>query len=106
MERDDYPLREASFEQAPYQQHSPTSHEAARLLAPKLSAMECEILNLITESQAASGSGLTDDELIATYGSQSARPRRIFLTKLGKLRDTGTVRKTRAGRNAVVWALA
>ena len=106
MEADNYPLREASFDRAPYQQHSPTSHEAARLLAPRLSAMEVEILNLITEAQVAGGNGLTDDELIAAFGSQSARPRRIFLVKIGKLRDTGTVRKTRAGRRAVVWALA
>ena len=106
IERDDYPLREASFERAPYQPHSPTSHEAARMLAPKLSSMELEILNIISECQCAGGNGLTDTELIEDFGSQSARPRRIFLTKIGKLRDSGAVRKTRSGRNAVIWVLA
>lgn len=106
MDADNYPLREESFRTAPFQKHSPTSQEAARLLAPKLSAMECEILNLIAESQVAAGSGMTDDELIAAFGSQSARPRRIFLVAIGKVRDSGLVRKTRAGRNAVVWVTA
>ena len=91
---------------APFQNHSPTSCEAARLIAPHLSRMEVEILNLITEAQAAGGDGLTDDELIIAFGSQSARPRRIFLVACGKVVDSGITRKTRAGRKAVVWRLA
>jgi hypothetical protein len=91
---------------APYQKHSATSHEAARMIAPKLSAMELEILNLISQSQAAAGTGMTDAELIDDFGSQSARPRRIFLTKIGKLKDSGATRKTRSGYKAVVWVLA
>jgi hypothetical protein len=97
---------EGNFDRSPYQRHSPTSHEAARMLAPKLQPMELEIMNLIADSQAAAGTGMTDDELIADFGSQSARPRRIFLVKIGKLKDSGAVRKTRSGRNAVVWVLA
>jgi hypothetical protein len=97
---------EVDFDRSPYQRHSPTSHEAARLLAPRLHAMELEILNLIADSQAAAGTGMTDDELIADFGSQSARPRRIFLVKIGRLKDSGAVRKTRSGRNAVVWVIA
>lgn len=97
---------EESFRTAPYQKHSATSHEAARLIAPKLSEMELEILNLIADSQAAAGTGMTDDELIADFGSQSARPRRIFLVKIGRLKDSGATRKTRAGYKAVVWVIA
>ena len=91
---------------APFQQHSVTSVEAAISITRRLGPMELEVLNLIEECQAAGGNGLTDDELIAAFGSQSARPRRIYLTAAGKVRDSGAVRKTRSGRNAVVWSLA
>ena len=91
---------------APYQPHSATSLEAARRIGNHVGRMELEILNLITEAQAAGGSGVTDDELIVAFGTQSARPRRIYLTAIGKLRDSGTTRKTRTGRSAVVWVLA
>lgn len=101
IERDDYPLRDASFKTAPYQRHSPTSCEAARLIAPRLGPMEREILSVF-----ANEIGWTDDELIQRLDTQSARPRRIFLTKIGKLRDSGTTRKTRSDRRAVVWVLA
>lgn len=92
--------------EAPFQQHSPTSKEAARRMAPMLGRMEVEVLNAIAECQAAGGSGLTDDELIAAFGTQSVRPRRIFLVSCGKLADSGETRKTRSGRNAVVWKTA
>lgn len=85
---------------APFQNHSPTSHEAARLINPKVSAMERRILELFEAGS------MTDDELIAIFNTQSARPRRIFLTHIGKVVDSGTTRKTRSGRRAVIWRLA
>ena len=91
---------------APFQQHSVTSIEAAISIARALGPMELEILNLIEECQVAGGNGVTDEELIIAFGSQSARPRRIYLTATGKVRDSGAVRKTRSGRNAVVWVIA
>ena len=91
---------------APYQSQSVTSIEAAISIVRHLGPMELEVLNLITECQAAGGNGLTDDELISTFGSQSARPRRIWLTATGRVRDSGATRKTRSGRRAVVWCLA
>lgn len=105
IESDNYPLREASFERAPYQRHSDTSKEAARAMTGRCSTMEVEVLNVITECQNAGGDGMTDDELIVAFGTHSVRPRRIYLALLGKLRDSGTTRKTRSGRKAVVWAL-
>ena len=90
---------------APFQNHSPTSKEAARAIAGQLGRMEIEVLNLIATAQAAGGNGLTDAELIAAFGSQSARPRRIFLVAAGKLRDSGGTRKTASGRAAVVWCI-
>ena len=91
---------------APYQAHSPTSKEAARSIAGKVGPMEREVLNLIAAAQAAGGDGLTDAELIEAFGSQSARPRRIFLVAAGKLKDSMGTRKTKSGRAAVVWSLA
>ena len=90
----------------PFQNHSATSHEAARFVNPKVSAMERRILELLGQTKDIGGVGLTDEELIDVFGSQSARPRRIFLTHIGKVVDSGTTRKTRSGRRAVVWRLA
>ena len=91
---------------APFQGHSATSKEAARAIAGQLGRMELEILNLIMDAQAAGALGATDEELIVAFGTQSARPRRIYLTATGKLRDSGATRKTRTGRAAVVWVIA
>ena len=106
MDEDNYPLREASFERAPYQRTSITSKEAARAIAGHCGPMECELLNAFSACHAAGADGLTDDELIEAFGTHSVRPRRIYLVLIGKLRDTGTMRKTRSGRRATVWALA
>ena len=88
--------------QAPFQSHSETSREASRQMAPHLGRLEIEVLNAIAEAQVAAGSGLTDDELIAAFGTQSVRPRRIFLVACGKLKDSGATRPTRSGRRAVI----
>ncbi|MEK6591982.1 MAG: hypothetical protein AABZ67_02755, partial [Pseudomonadota bacterium] len=88
---------------APFQKHSPTSREAARAISGKVGPMERELLVLFFH---AGDYGWTDDALIEKVGTQSVRPRRIYLTAIGKLRDSGTTRKTRTGRNAVVWLLA
>lgn len=85
---------------APFQNHSATSKEAARSIAGKIGPMERELLAMFGARD------WTDDELINQFGTQSVRPRRIYLTAMGKLRDSGTTRKTRSGRAAVVWVLA
>ena len=90
----------------PYQKHSETSAAAAERIGKRVGPMEAEILNLITVAQATGGNGLTDAELIAQFGSQSARPRRIRLVELGRLKDSGSQRKTPSGYMAVVWMLA
>ena len=90
---------------APFQKHSTTSKEAARAVAGRLGRMEREVLALFDYAKKYPP-GWTDAELIERFGTQSVRPRRIFLTAIGKLRDSGTTRKTRTGRNATVWALA
>ena len=88
----------------PFQNHSATSIEAARAILGKVYRKEQQILALF-EYAKKYPPGWTDDELIAHFGTHSVRPRRIFLVACGKLRDSGTTRKTRSGRNAVVWVL-
>jgi len=92
-------------DRAPHQQYSATSKEAARIILARCGPMELEIMNAVIACQAAGGNGLTDDELIEAFDTQSVRPRRIYLVAIGKLRDSGSTRKTRSGRRAVVWAL-
>lgn len=88
---------------APFQKHSATSKEAARIIVGKCGPMERELLVLFFH---AGDHGWTDDALIEKVGTHSVRPRRIFLVATGKLRDSGATRKTRMGRNATVWVLA
>ena len=89
----------------PFQNHSATSREAARAISGKTCPMERAILALF-DYKKKFPLGWTDDELIVHFGTHSIRPRRIFLVACGKLRDSGMTRKTRSGRNAVVWVLA
>ena len=85
---------------APFQNHSPTSKEAARSIAGKIGPMERELLAIFAQAGA---HGHTDAELIERFGTQSVRPRRIYLAAMGKLRDSGATRSTPSGRRAVVW---
>jgi len=84
---------------APFQNHSPTSKEAARAIAGRIGPMERELLAMFAARD------WTDDELIAEFATQSVRPRRIYLVACGKLKDSGATRRTRTGRAAVVWVL-
>lgn len=93
-------------ERAPFQRYSRTSQEAARAITGKCYRLEIAVLEAIAAAQAAGADGMTDDELIVAFGSQSVRPRRIFLVATGKLRDSGATRKTRTGHKAVVWCVA
>lgn len=79
--------------------HPPTSHAAARSV-PDLTGKRLGVLRYI----AASG-GATDEMVIdATgYSPNTARPRRVELVGMGLVRDSGRLKKTRAGMEAVVW---
>jgi hypothetical protein len=86
-------------EAAPYQRHSDTSREAAAEVTPSLSARQASVLACYGPL------GLTDEELVTYMNGDpsSLRPRRIELVAKGMLQDSGTTRKTRSGRRAVVW---
>jgi len=87
---------------APYQRHSTTSKQAAEEINPHLNGLQTKVLDLI----AGQPTGLTDEQMQITLGMNPStqRPRRIELMKLGLIESAGT-RKTRSGRNAVVWRM-
>lgn len=88
--------------QAPSVRSSDTSKDAARAMEPHLGRLEARVLYWI---KAAYTRGATCDEVEGFSGllhtTTSARIRR--LAQIGRIVDSGERRKTRSGRNAVVW---
>ena len=84
----------------PYQKHSTTSREAAESIVPHLERLEQVAYDYILSS-----GGATDAELYANteLTENSYRARRISLTSKVLVRDSGTTRRTKSGRQAVVW---
>ncbi len=89
---------------APYVKGSETSREAAEKIEPKKITMQAVILTFFGSRMAF---GATVDEVERTLGMlhQSAGARVRELVLAGKLVDSEQTRKTRSGRNAVVWVL-
>ena len=80
-----------------------TSHEAADSMQPVIERVRRQILAHLSQTP----DGATDDELEAALGlkHQTASATRRGLVIAGLVWDTGKTRKTRSGRNAIVWAL-
>lgn len=89
----------------PSQAHSPTSKAAAIAIKPARQTLQARVLDLI---RAAGYAGLTDEQIITilNMNPSTERPRRIELQEAGKIVDSGRTRKTRSGRNAVVWVIS
>lgn len=87
---------------APHVRGSETSYDAARQMDDKLNAWQDRVYRLIWVR---GDRGATDEELIdALKASPSTvRPRRVELREKGLIVDSRKTRKTRSGRNAVVW---
>ena len=85
-----------------YQSHSPTSAEAAEKAEPKAGTWRACVLRAI---RAHGKIGVTDDDLqfVLNLNPSTLRPRRIELVNAGLVEDSGETRKTRSGRQAVVW---
>ncbi len=90
---------------APSQRHSPTSVAAADEIGPALNDLQIRLLAFLRER---GENGATDEEGIEALGwsASTYRPRRVELVMKGLVRDRGTQRKCRSGRNAVVWGVA
>lgn len=87
---------------APAQAHSDTSVAAADAIRPSATVIRSRVLRAIV---AAGEAGATDEELqdgLVLSGS-TQRPRRVELVAQGAVVDSGIRRKTRSGRQAVVW---
>ena len=86
---------------APYSDPD-TSREAAKAIEGDVARLRARVLHFIS-SQGAWGA--TDDEIERVTGiiGSTVRPRRGELRARGLVKDSGERRKTRSGRNAVVW---
>jgi len=84
------------------QRHSRTSVEAGEKIKPVLNFLERKVLEFF---QAKGDAGATDEEAQegTGLGGSTERPRRTSLVEHGLLRDSGRTRRTRSGRQAVVW---
>ncbi len=90
------------LELAPAQLHSATSIAAAQAIQPKLGELCRQVLAYL---RLAGSFGGTDEELqtgLLLDGS-TERPRRVTLVEYGLVVDSGRTRKTKSGRDAVVW---
>lgn len=84
---------------------SETSREAADSMVPHVNGLQAEVLATIKRS---GNHGMTTDEvecaLSGRHQTISARVRELALKKL--ITSNGDKRKTRSGRNALVWRVA
>jgi len=87
-----------------YQEHSATSFDAAIEIESDADTLRGRVLRCILGS----GGGLTDEEMqsMMNLNPSTQRPRRVELVERGLVRDSGFQRKTRSGRNAVVWEIS
>lgn len=85
---------------SPGAQDRDTSRDAAQAIAPQAALLRGKALAVVEGSN-----GLTADEVAGRLGLSilSIRPRLTELSRLGKVRDGGSRRKNKSGRNAIVW---
>ena len=81
---------------------SPTSEAAAEAIAPTAGTLRARVLDYL---KVCGAYGATDEEVqkALAMNPSTQRPRRIELFDAGLVVDSGEKRKTRSGRNAVVW---
>jgi hypothetical protein len=85
-----------------YQGHSDTSYEAALEIEPSKDSLRAKVYSHIILCGLY---GATDEELQLTLNmaGNTERPRRIELVDGGHVIDSNYRRKTKSGRDAVVW---
>lgn len=86
----------------PYIAGSTTSREAAEAIKESVPSLQSKVFAAIRRAK---GAGLTDEEGVEELGISPStyRPRRIELVGKMLVVDSGGRRKTKAGRDAVVW---
>lgn len=85
----------------PAQAHSPTSVAAAEQIKKSIGPLHRQILDHLKHHPS------TDEEMMAALdmGGNTERPRRRELELMGKIENSGIMRQTKSGREAVVWRL-
>lgn len=88
------------YPRSPGTQERDTSRDAADAIAPLAAQLRGKALAVVEGSN-----GLTADEVAGRLGISilSIRPRLTELSRLGKVRDSGSRRRNKSGRNAIVW---
>lgn len=86
----------------PSQRHSLTSNSAAIRIMPAAASLRGRVLAHLRDC---GEKGATDEEMQAALAMNPStqRPRRIELIESKLIRDSGSCRRTRSGRLAVVW---
>lgn len=88
----------------PAQAHSATSLAAAASIKTAIGPLHRQILDHLKSSP----NGATDEELMHALdmGGNTERPRRRELELMGRIVNSGKTRRTRSGREAVVWRIS
>jgi len=96
----DYGLYDGS---PPAQKHSDTSRAAAESIRKRIGPLHQEILNFLKQRPR----GATDEEMQTEIPmpANTQRPRRIELTQMERLADSGRRKLTGSKRHAVIWVL-
>ena len=91
----------------PFARGSQTSRDAAEQAKPNAATQRARVLKLVRESGWSDDPGLTDEQIQERLGlsGNTQRPRRMELVTMGLIKDSGRTRKTKSGREAVVWVL-
>jgi hypothetical protein len=86
----------------PSQRHSDTSRAAADSIRKRVGPLHVEIIEFL-----AGCAGATDEEMQGgiPMPANTQRPRRVELTQMGRVIDSGRRRATKSRRQAVIWAL-
>lgn len=87
-----------------FQSHSPTSRAAAFRAEPAAGTKRWILLQYL---RGCGPTGATDEEMQrhAPMSANTQRPRRVELVQGGLVKDSGHVRKTLGGDDAVVWVV-
>ena len=91
---------------APAQAHSETSKAAAKSVRSLRGRTMKIVLQYVWMTKNDGGKeGATDEEIQRdlSLSGNTERPARVALVQQGLIKDSGMVRKTLSGRNAVVW---
>ncbi len=85
----------------PTARHRPTSVAAGRRIRLPAKTFRGRVLDALRDGPK------TDDELCVATGlrDNSVRPRRVELVREGLVEDSGDVRPTRTGHDAIIWRL-